>query len=430
MNNLKVMNQKDISTWNTSDISSWLKSINMTQYIAKFELNKINGYDLIYLTKEDLKNLGITNIHDKNVILNSMKKALLNQLKFNVTYKNKSVIIQLDFDPNYTIEQLIQSLKLIFKPNNEIFLVVNNNEILMPNLKIIDLILYEPKTYKNFKIISDELNMNNNYNKIYPNKEDNNKRLLAKTPNKSYYKNYYNIDFDKENKNIGKNNNYSNSMVNIDNLENLYNKKKFGLDKNFLKNYNNNNNNNNNDINMDNTNEEYYSNYKTYSDFNKIKIFKKDELDNNNNINIERNVNNNINNNIDDNLNINYENKYIKEANINNNKLYEINNMNNLDKNNMFDYKKNYSIKNNQLNLEVNNIDINKIKNEEDDGQKYSSEKRNFRLKDLKLNRNYGNNLDENNMYLEKNNYNYDLNNVNEIKDERMNYTSGTSKFI
>ena len=425
MNNLKVMNQKDISTWNTSDISSWLKSINMTQYIAKFELNKINGYDLIYLTKEDLKNLGITNIHDKNVILNSMKKALLNQLKFNVTYKNKSVIIQLDFDPNYTIEQLIQSLKLIFKPNNEIFLVVNNNEILMPNLKIIDLILYEPKTYKNFKIISDELNMNNNYNKIYQNKEDNNKRLLAKTPNKSYYKNYYNIDFDKENKNIGKNNNYSNSMVNIDNLENLYNKKKFGLDKNFLKNYNN----NYNDINMDNTNEEYYSNYKTYSDFNKIKIFKKDELDNNNK-NIERNVNNNINNNIDDNLNINYENKYIKEANINNNKLYEINNMNDLDKNNMFDYKKNYSIKNNQLNLEVNNIDINKIKNEEDDGQKYSSEKRNFRLKDLKLNRNYGNNLDENNMYLEKNNYNYDLNNVNEIKDERMNYTSGTSKFI
>ena len=418
------MNQKDISTWNTSDISSWLKSINMTQYIAKFELNKINGYDLIYLTKEDLKNLGITNIHDKNVILNSMKKALLNQLKLNVTYKNKSVIIQLDFDPNYTIEQLIQNLKLIFKPNNEIFLVVNNNEILMPNLKVIDLILYEPKTYKNFKIISDELNMNNNYNKIYPNKEDNNKRLLAKIPNKSYYKNYYNIDFDKENKNIGKNNNYSNSMVNIDNLENLYNKKKFGLDKNFLKNYNN----NYNDINMDNTNEEYYSNYKTYSDFNKIKIFKKDELDNN--INLERNVNNNINNNIDDNLNINYENKYIKEANINNNKLFEINNMNNLDKNNMFDYKKNYSIKNNQLNLEVNNFDINKIKNEEDDGQKYSSEKRNFRLKDLKLNRNYGNNLDENNMYLEKNNYNYDLNNVNEIKDERMNYTSGTSKFI
>ena len=149
------MNQKDISTWNTPDISSWLKSINMTQYVSKFELNKINGYDLIYLTKEDLKNLGIINIHDKNVILNSMKKALLNQLKLNLNYKNKNITVQLDFDPNYTVEQLIKSLKLIFKPNKEIFLVVNNNEILMPNLKIIDLILYEPKIYmkKNIKML-------------------------------------------------------------------------------------------------------------------------------------------------------------------------------------------------------------------------------------------------------------------------------------
>ena len=60
-----MLNQKDISTWTTSDISSWLKNINMTQYASKFELNKINGYDLIYLTKEDLKNLGVVNIHDK-----------------------------------------------------------------------------------------------------------------------------------------------------------------------------------------------------------------------------------------------------------------------------------------------------------------------------------------------------------------------------
>ena len=111
-----MLNQKDISTWTTSDISSWLKSINMTQYVSKFELNKINGYDLIYLTKEDLKNLGVLNIHDKNVILNSMKRALLQQLKLSVNYKNKFAIIQLDFDPNYTVEQLIQSFKLIFKP--------------------------------------------------------------------------------------------------------------------------------------------------------------------------------------------------------------------------------------------------------------------------------------------------------------------------
>ena len=390
------MNQKDISTWNTPDISSWLKSINMTQYVSKFELNKINGYDLIYLTKEDLKNLGIINIHDKNVILNSMKKALLNQLKLNLNYKNKNITVQLDFDPNYTVEQLIKSLKLIFKPNKEIFLVVNNNEILMPNLKIIDLILYEPKIYKNFRIISDE-DFLNNYNNIFPNKEEN-KKIFSKTPNKTLY---YNNDFEKEYKNVEKSNRYTNSMATGDNLENLYNKKKYGLEKNLLKNYS-----NNIGINLDNANDEYYSNYKTYNDFNKIKALKKDEFDNN--ININNKINNDINNNY-------YENKYIKEANMNNNNLYD---------------KKNYSIKNGELNLEIKNLDLNKINREENDGQRYSSEKRNYRLKELKLNRNYGNNLDGNNIYLGKNNYNYDLNNINGIKDDRMNYTSGTGGFI
>ena len=408
------MNQKDISTWNTPDISSWLKSINMTQYVSKFELNKINGYDLIYLTKEDLKNLGIINIHDKNVILNSMKKALLNQLKLDLNYKNKNITVQLDFDPNYTVEQLIKSLKLIFKPNKEIFLVVNNNEILMPNLKIIDLILYEPKIYKNFRIISDE-DFLNNYNNIFPNKEEN-KKIFSKTPNKTLY---YNNDFEKEYKNVEKSNRYTNSMATGDNLENLYNKKKYGLEKNLLKNYS-----NNIGINLDNANDEYYSNYKTYNDFNKIKALKKDEFDNN--ININNKINNDINNNY-------YENKYIKEANMNNNNnLYEIKTANNLNKNNtnIYDYKKNYSIKNGELNLEIKNLDLNKINREENDGQRYSSEKRNYRLKELKLNRNYGNNLDGNNIYLGKNNYNYDLNNINGIKDDRMNYTSGTGGFI
>ena len=403
------MNQKDISTWNTPDISSWLKSINMTQYVSKFELNKINGYDLIYLTKEDLKNLGIINIHDKNVILNSMKKALLNQLKLDLNYKNKNITVQLDFDPNYTVEQLIKSLKLIFKPNKEIFLVVNNNEILMPNLKIIDLILYEPKIYKNFRIISDE-DILNNYNNIFPNKEEN-KKIFSKTPNKTLY---YNNDFEKEYKNVEKSNRYTNSMATGDNLENLYNKKKYGLEKNLLKNYS-----NNIGINLDNANDEYYSNYKTYNDFNKIKALKKDEFDNNK-------INNDINNNY-------YENKYIKETNMNNNNnLYEIKTANNLNKNNtnIYDYKKNYSIKNGELNLEIKNLDLNKINREENDGQRYSSEKRNYRLKELKLNRNYGNNLDGNNIYLGKNNYNYDLNNINGIKDDRMNYTCGTGGFI
>ena len=390
-----MFDQKDISTWTTSDISLWLKSINMAQYASKFELNKINGYDLIYLTKEDLKNLGIVNIHDKNVILNSMKNALLQQLKLNVTYKEKSAIVQLDFDPNFTVEQLIKNFATIFKPEKEIFLVVNNNEILMSNLKIIDLMLYEPKIYKNFKI-SDDTNTNN-YNTALSNIEENNK-ILTKTPNKNILKNYYNINMkeyktERDNslldKTVEENNRLNKTTNNFENLENLYNNnnilnKKYNYNKKDLINYNNRNINNN---------PEFITNYKTYDDYNKAKE---------------------LNNNYENNL---YEYKNINIPEINQNELQQKNTTISV-------YRKNYSIKNGELNLDMKNINLNANKNEEEDGQKYSSEKRNFRLKEINLNRNYDNNgLNE-----EKNTFNYDLNGINENNNNNgnigMNYTS------
>ena len=369
-----MFDQKDISTWTTSDISLWLKSINMAQYASKFELNKINGYDLIYLTKEDLKNLGIVNIHDKNVILNSMKNALLQQLKLNVTYKDKSAIVQLDFDPTFTVDQLIKNFVTIFKPEKEIFLIVNNNEVLMSNLKIIDLILYEPKIYKNFKI-SDDIGTNNinNYNN-------------SKTPNNNILKNYYNIDVKEYknerdnsimNKTIEENNKLNKASTNFENLENFYNNnnnilnKKYNYNKKDLINYNNRNINNN---------QEFITNYKTYDDYKKAKE-----------------------------LNNDYENN-----------LYEYNELN--QKNAAVSaYKKNYPIKNDELNLNMKNLNLNGIKNEKEDGQKYSSEKRNFRLKEINLNRNYDNNV----INEEKNNYYYDLNenNNNNNGNIGLNYT-------
>ena len=397
-----MFEQKDISTWTTSDITFWLKSINMTQYASKFELNKINGYDLIYLTKEDLKNLGILNIHDKNVILNSMKNALLQQLKLKVNYKDKSAIVQLDFDPNFTVEQLIKNFITIFKPDKDIFLVINDNEILMSNLKIIDLILYEPKIYKNFKI-SDDISTNN-YNSALPNIEENAK-LLTKTPNKNIYKNYYNInvkeyktekDNSMLNKTVEDNNRLNKTSTNYENLENLYNNdiinKKYNLNKKDLINYNNNRNINNKS--------EFITNYKTYDDYNKAK-----ELNN-------------------------YENNLIDDMNIKKNNLYEYKNVNipEINQNELPQanatisaYRKNYLMKNEDLNLDMKNINLNAIKNEEEDSQKYSSEKRNYRLKELNLNRNYDNNGLE-----EKNNFNYDLNGVSENNNGNigMNYNS------
>ena len=158
-----------------------------------------------------------------------MKNALLQQLKLNVSYKEKSAIVQLDFDPNFTVEQLIKNFVTIFKPEKEIFLVVNNNEILMSNLKIIDLILYEPNIYKKFKI-SDDIGTNT-YNNVLSNIEENNK-ILSKTPNKNIF---YNINM-KEYKTER-----DNSLYNNNNILN----KKYNLNKKDLINYNNRNINNN-----------------------------------------------------------------------------------------------------------------------------------------------------------------------------------------
>ena len=128
-----------------------------------------------------------------------------------------------------------------------------------------------------------------------------------------------------------------------------------------------------------NNNQEFITNYKTYDDYNKAKE-----------------------------LNNNYENN-----------LYEYNEL--PQKNSTISaYRKNYSIKNGDLNLDMKNLNLNGIKNEDEDGQKYSSEKRNFRLKEINLNRNY----DNNDINEEKNNYNYDLNENNNNTNIGLNYTS------
>ena len=479
-----MLNQKDISTWNSADVQNWLKSINMTQYLSKFESNKINGYDLIYLTKEDLKSLGIISIHDKNIILNSMKDALLQELKLNVNFKDKNITIQLDFDPNFTVEQLTNALKLIFKPISSIFLVANNNEILMPNLKIIDLILYNPKIYKNFKIMLDNQLINSNPTfpiKDYSNNNDllNNKPITSIPPkssntNKKKYENYYKINVE-ENYNTGntntnpfsktdfnnKNEKYPNTFITLDNNE--FNKNYLEKNDKFNNKYNANNKNNNNNELKYNNEEPIINKYKTYGDFIKSNNLK------NTNFNTDL-----------DNKNINFNNyekieskRDLKNKNnnetmgININKDYNINNNNNIYDYNrnitpnqnetrrtktLSTYRKKYSIENGELNLVEENKIKGRINNnnnlkygtfnkeEDDDNQKFSSEKRNFRNSEFNFNEN--NNID--NDYVNKNNYNYKLNNgfinrnnyefnslipTKDKVNDKMNNTSGFNDF-
>ena len=464
-------NQKYISTWDTEDVSNWLKNINMNQYISKFETNQINGYDLIYLTKEDLKSLGIVSIHDKNIILNSMKDALLQQLKLNVNFKEKYATIQLDFDPNYTVEQLTNTLKLIFKPLSSIFLVVNNNEILMSNLKIIDLILYNPKVYKNFQIKSDSqlfnINLNNNLKKDYSNNKTFNyntknsqKELLTHNKfNENYYKINIQDNYNTDNINTtpfikSSDNNPKEKYINNFTTSDKNEYPKTYLDEKEQKKINNMNNKiNNNDIKYNNE-ELNYNKYK-YEDYKKIDFNQKNygnEL-RNKNINTYEKFDNKrdlLYNQIDNKPFGNNINKGLTP----NNNAFEYNrnitpNQNESKRTKTITtYRKKYSIENGELNFEVevdknkknrinNNLNYGTLKKEEDDNQKFSSEKRNFRTNEFKTMDDYDNNRLKKDNYTsnyiyrpnnELNNSNYDINYFSGNKDksnDKMNNTTG-----
>ena len=73
--------EKDLSSWEWSDVNNWLKANNMNQYIESFKQYQINGYDLCYMTNEDLTEMKITNFHERNQILKNIRLVTLEQRK-------------------------------------------------------------------------------------------------------------------------------------------------------------------------------------------------------------------------------------------------------------------------------------------------------------------------------------------------------------
>ena len=145
--------QKDFSTWNSDDLSYWLGSINLSRYSNNILSNNVTGYDLCYLTNEDFKMLGISNIHDKNVLIKQIRLQTLEQLKLKFVFDKKEAIVQLDFDSNFSVFELENFLKEIFQINHPIHLSTEGNEMLCPNIKIIELILLNPNKYKRLNIV-------------------------------------------------------------------------------------------------------------------------------------------------------------------------------------------------------------------------------------------------------------------------------------
>lgn len=69
----------DFSLWTKDDLVQWLDSLNLSKYRNSFLSHGITGYDLCYLTNEDFKSLGINTIHDKSILVKSIRTLALDE---------------------------------------------------------------------------------------------------------------------------------------------------------------------------------------------------------------------------------------------------------------------------------------------------------------------------------------------------------------
>ena len=135
--------------------------------ISQIKELKLNSKDLIYISKKDelLNKICNNDFHLKNIFLNFINSEIENALKIKITLDdNKELIITLENDPNYTLENITHNLGIILNNSNKLYLTPfsNQNEILLPNIKIIPRILSNPEKYTNLKIF-DLKNIKGNY---------------------------------------------------------------------------------------------------------------------------------------------------------------------------------------------------------------------------------------------------------------------------
>ena len=151
------LNNKVISQFDPNEVKEFIKEIGLSSYTAKFEKYQIDGYDLCNITDDLLNLLDFSNIHDINKLKRNIHLKLLNQLKINLSFQNKNYPFQLDYLPNFTVENLET---LISKALNikDILLCTIDNQILTPQIKFIELLLVEYEKYKDLKVF----NINNN----------------------------------------------------------------------------------------------------------------------------------------------------------------------------------------------------------------------------------------------------------------------------
>ena len=412
---------KEISEWNSSDLSNWLldnKYRGISELCQKYCLS---GYDLFFITDDILKNeLGLSSFHERIVTLKLINKLTSEHLKLNIINSNgDNVILTLDNNHNTSLGELSEYIGNMFNIDPKFILYKDNTkqEVLSPTLKIINLMILYPRIYKTLNI-SNMKDYHQTDDKIINNENTNYQR--TNTINKTGETIPRMVDSTKIN---------TNELLNLNKNEI---KNEIPIISNTMYSFGDNNNNNNNsnkDLNLkmkynleNNKLENRYQNisnigYKSRSDLTDINPNNNNLLNNNRNFNINEGRNtdnilkNNLNNNITpSNISNNRDRKYKSEKRIYREKEeFYYNNM----QNNPSDF-----IQNKEVNKGLNTSSSDENDNGEDE-LKYQN---NNNLR----NNNYGNSLKNNNfrnfqMNEDINNNYYSKENYGDNEDRMMN---------
>ena len=150
--------KRDISEWNTSDLSRWLIDNKYPGISELCQNNSLSGYDLFYITDDILKNeLGLNSFHERKVTMKLIKKLIYEHLKLNIINSNgDNVILTLDNNPNTSLGELSEYIGGMFNinPKDILYKDTSKTEVLSPSLKIVELLILYPRLYKTLNVFN------------------------------------------------------------------------------------------------------------------------------------------------------------------------------------------------------------------------------------------------------------------------------------
>jgi len=305
--------KREISEWNTSDLSDWLIDNKYPGISELCQNNSISGYDLFYITDDILKNeLGLNSFHERKVTMKLIKKLIYEHLKLNIINSNgDNVIITLDNNHNTSLGELSEYIGGMFNinPKDILYKDTSKTEVLSPSLKIVELLILYPRLYKTLNIFNMKDFYNNN--EINENVESKNNEYNINMNNNSSREEMNESEYQKSNNNKNKNikMNFDYRMErnnledeNMNKMKNDMNNIKIKKEKFKMEEIDDNNSNSNRIIynekrNMKNNNKDIIYNNDEYDIRNKeeIKYYRRDKIMNERNYKNKENISNNYN---------------------------------------------------------------------------------------------------------------------------------------